>query len=584
MNNFSNYYEILEKHSPIPVNLPKIYFLGDTGAGKTTIIRTILGTDELNFPTTRQTRTTVATTEYVISKNLPFKATFIFKAEEQIRGYINEIIQEATYKAYKEKQKRKEQVAKYLKQTNDQSFRLYYILSDHALLKIADKIIHLFPEIDDKIEKLRIEFPDDKDEIETFIDLALGDLENINQIGQEIFVQIQETVNESCNGYDLCSNVHHYQFSYEREIFIKKCKAFLASEKNSISPVIDYARIQGFLLADWINEETEIVLIDGQGIGHDTREASQLSPRHYDHFYKSDAVILVEESKKPFIASGKSALRSIFERGYGEKLLIIFSKLDEVRLYDIDNPSREDNIDEVNASLENVLSALKSENVEINISDENLFYLSGVNAPQLEDDTVNQIISIVHKANELSSFKAIFITPEYDFEMLSAYLRESTKQFIQLYETLLAKQHWQTVKAFNRRMSWGIDGFRMFAPIADFEEKINDEVKGFIAHPKGWSKEITEKLKLESMNQIKQEFNQLIITFAREIIINAPTPDWQEALSYYGAGSTFVRRSKIEKILKHSVPTDIATDNATIFKNKMKEIVVNAIENCERKA
>ena len=84
MNNFSDYYEILEKHSPIPVNLPKIYFLGDTGAGKTTIIRKILGTDELNFPTTRQTRTTVATTEYVISKNLPFKATFIFKAGEQI--------------------------------------------------------------------------------------------------------------------------------------------------------------------------------------------------------------------------------------------------------------------------------------------------------------------------------------------------------------------------------------------------------------------------------------------------------------------------------------------------------------------
>lgn len=584
MNDFSKYYEILDEHSPVPVNMPKIYFLGDTGAGKTTIIRKLLGTDGFNFPTTRQTRTTVAITEYVISKNLPFKATFIFKTEEQIKGYIKEIVQEAAYKAYKEKQNRKEKVAKYLRQTNDQSFRLYYIVSDHALLEIAEQIIGMFPKIDDKIGQLRLEFPDDTDEIETFIDLALDDLKNIDQIAQKVFTQVQEIVTEFCDGYDLCSNIRYYQFSEEKQKFITRCKTLLASEKNSISPVIDYARIQGFLLADWINEETEVILIDGQGIGHDTREASQLSPRHYDHFYKSDAIILVEESKKPFIASGKSALKSIFERGYGEKLLIIFSKLDEVKLYDIDDPSREDRIDEVNDSLENVISALKGERVEINLDNDNLFYLSGVNEPQLDEDTLNQILSIMKKSNELSSFKAIFITPEYDFEMLSAYLRESTKQFIKLYETLLSRQHWQTVKAFNRRMTWGVDGFRMFAPIADFEEKINDEVKEFITHPKGWTKEITEKLKIESINQIKREFNQLILTFAREIIINSPNTDWQESLSFYGAGSTFVRRSKIEKILKNSVPSDIATDNATIFKSKIKEIVVKAIENSERSA
>ncbi len=99
MNNYSKHEKILEKILPVPVNLPKIYFLGDTGAGKTTIIRKILGTDKFNFPTTRQTRTTVAITEYIISCSLPFKATFIFKSEEQITGYIREILQEATYKA-----------------------------------------------------------------------------------------------------------------------------------------------------------------------------------------------------------------------------------------------------------------------------------------------------------------------------------------------------------------------------------------------------------------------------------------------------------------------------------------------------
>ena len=71
MSKFDEIQKILNRESPIPINFHKIYLLGDTGAGKTTIIRKILDTDESNFPTTRQTRTTVATTEYVIGRSLP---------------------------------------------------------------------------------------------------------------------------------------------------------------------------------------------------------------------------------------------------------------------------------------------------------------------------------------------------------------------------------------------------------------------------------------------------------------------------------------------------------------------------------
>ena len=60
MNNSLKYHQMLKELSPIPINMPRIYLLGDTGTGKTTIVRKILGTDSFNFPTTRQTRTTVA--------------------------------------------------------------------------------------------------------------------------------------------------------------------------------------------------------------------------------------------------------------------------------------------------------------------------------------------------------------------------------------------------------------------------------------------------------------------------------------------------------------------------------------------
>ena len=102
MNRYEMINSMVNELSPIPENIPKIYFLGDTGTGKTTIIRKILGTDEYNFPTTRQRRTTVATTEYVLSKNLPYKATIIIKTENEISGYINEILQEGAFKLLNE--------------------------------------------------------------------------------------------------------------------------------------------------------------------------------------------------------------------------------------------------------------------------------------------------------------------------------------------------------------------------------------------------------------------------------------------------------------------------------------------------
>ena len=61
-----------------------------------------------------------------------------------------------------------------------------------------------------------------------------------------------------------------------------------------------------------------------------------------------------------------------------------------------------------------------------------------------------------------------------------------------------------------------IDSFRMFTPITDFEEKITNEVKLFLSNPKSWSKNVTNKLKTDSINQIKREFNKQIINFARE--------------------------------------------------------------------
>ncbi len=65
MSRFEDIQTKLENLSPIPVNMPKLYLLGDTGAGKTTIVRNIIGTNAYKFPSVLQKRCTVAVTEYM---------------------------------------------------------------------------------------------------------------------------------------------------------------------------------------------------------------------------------------------------------------------------------------------------------------------------------------------------------------------------------------------------------------------------------------------------------------------------------------------------------------------------------------
>jgi hypothetical protein len=165
--------------------------------------------------------------------------------------------------------------------------------------------------------------------------------------------------------------------------------------------------------------------------------------------------------------------------------------------------------------------------------------------------------------------------------MLSAFLIESTKRFNDLYRDMLSAQHWKTVEAFNRRMDMGIDGFRMFTPITDFEEKLNDEIEIFIAKPIGWKQEVSDTLKKESLNSIRRQFNKLVIDFARHTIIKIPHPEWNAAYCYSGRGSTSLRKADIEAILKRSVPPFATSERVKDFKDKVKWLLEIAISNSE---
>ncbi|MCF5856037.1 hypothetical protein K3H44_12195 [Aeromonas veronii] len=586
MSRFEEIQKRLDELSPIPINMPKLYLLGDTGAGKTTIVRRILGTDKLKFPSVQQKRTTVAVTEYVLSKDLPYRATYLFKSRQLIANLVAEILEIAIENAYSHFRKdtiSKDGVTEDLEETPDERFRLRYILTLDQREELAVEIIEFMPALDATVKKLTAELQSCDEELGVVVALALDNHKDvINALNAEILRLIEVKVAEVCNGHRLYSDPEFYQHSSnDLNAFVDGAKLLLSSTKDSISPVVEYARLQGNLLAPWLPSDVELVLIDGEGIGHDTREASRLSPRHLDYFHFADAIGLVEECKKPFASGGKSAIEGIVRNGYAEKFHLIFTKLDEVEVGENEEPSREDQIRAVRKGLTNVKHALKDDGAELDIGADRFYYLAHMNSATMDSDSVSDVARLLASINaKFSEAKPQFVQPIYDYEMLSSYLSKSADSFLSKWNIILHAKHWQTIKAFNRRMCWEEDGFRDMEPIADFHAEVTRELEYFISHPSSWVEAATPSMQERSIANVKQEFSKHLLTFARVVILKTHSPHWGTAMSLSGMGSTTLRMNQIQRILEEVLP-EHRKPTAIKMKDSIKQLLASAVAACE---
>ena len=582
MSRFEEIQKRLDEFSPIPVNMPKLYLLGDTGAGKTTIVRRILGTDKLKFPSVQQKRTTVAVTEYVLSKDLPYRATYLFKSQQLIANLVGEILEIAIENACSHFRKgtiSKDAVTENLEETPDERFRLRYILTQEQREDVAEEIIRLMPVLDATVKKLTADLQSSDDEMGVVVDLALEHHKDvIGALNTEIRRLIEAKVAEVCDGHRLYSDPEFYQHSSnDLTAFVDRAKLLLSSAKDSISPVVEYARLQGNLLASWLPPGVELVLIDGEGIGHDTREASRLSPRHLDYFHFADAIGLVEECKKPFASGGKSAIEGVVRNGYAEKFHLIFTKLDEVEVGEDRETGRDDQIRAVKKGLTNVKHALKDDGAELDIGADRFYYLARMNSASIDSDSVSEVGRLLATINaKFAEAKPQFVAPIYDYEMLSSYLSKLADSFLAKWNSMLYAKHWQTVKAFNRRMCWEWDGFRDMEPIADFHAEVTRELEYFISHPASWVEAATPSMQERSIANVKQEFSKQLLAFARAVILKTFSPHWDTAMSLSGMGSTTRRMNKIQRILEEVLP-DHRQPAAIKMKDSIKKLLVSAV-------
>ncbi len=368
----------------------KVQLVGTTGAGKTTVVRQLLGTDpsKERFPSTSAAKTTVSDLEIIVGGD-GFSAAVSFISREQARHYILECIC-ASVSAHLEGNQPSEISRRFMEHA-EQKFRLSYVLgsANPPKANAGDSMLDDEDDEDDEDEEAdeadSIEVTNEERELfaqtirgflqqisvlaadsyESFIEAASDFGIDLNRVTPQERNVLQDLVEEELQRneafHELADQVleeveSRFDFitsgelvrsrdgwpilwtikSDDRREFIRAVNRFSSNYAPNfgrlLTPLVEGIRVKGPFVPKWSDGKSpKIVLLDGQGIGHTADSTSSISTSVTKRFQISDAIVLVDNAAQPMQAAPLSVLRTLVASGHESKLILAFTHFDEVK-------------------------------------------------------------------------------------------------------------------------------------------------------------------------------------------------------------------------------------------------------------
>jgi len=395
-------YEALREASvPLPTadqGFRKLLLLGTTGAGKTTVVRQLLGTDPLTerFPSTSTAKTTVADTELISADEDTYRAVVTFVPRDQVIDYLTENVSAAALAAFRERSDA--EIARLLLDHVSQRFRFSYVLGreatasdddvaeDDDLIETDELDTDDYPAIDlaetnrvvtDAVAQVKavvaryaadvvgdlVESEDDErvlaEIIEENLDSDLRQSDEFHQVVDALVDEIEKRFSTLETG-ELKRTRQGWPMlwswaSDDRAAFVKVVTLFSSNYAKLfgrlLTPLVNGIRVSGPFQPDWSSEPVRLVLIDGEGLGHTPKSVAALSTHVATQLQTVDAVLLVDNAAQPMQAAPVAAMKAIAVSGNASKLHIVFTHFDQVQ---------GDNLPTFSAREEHVLASAES--------------------------------------------------------------------------------------------------------------------------------------------------------------------------------------------------------------------------------
>lgn len=493
---------IMDRLLPLPTiedGYARVALVGVPGAGKTTLIRQLMGTHpkKERYPSTSVNRTTTFPTEIVLMDGF-YKAVATLMTERETEFEIQETVAAALIEAVSGKEK--EALLTFLEKS-DMRFRLKYILGD------IEQQIETDPYADDVQEDDLLNdvdsLPQEKQKHRQFVldclkrimeiarqhrekkeeELQTGAMTAMSEEDKTALLDlIQEEAIDSDEFRSLVSDildVIRTKFNYiendakygsfeksttgwpkawsfeapntvdGRAIFLKAVRLFSGIATQSwgylLTPLVTKMRITGAFKPTWSkNNAARLVLIDTEGLGHKANANANALPEQMLRLFNSvDVILLVDSAQNSMthFAAGK-ALETIAHTGHTKKLSVVFTHMDAVKGDGF--ASLQAKSDHVFAGLKNVIENQIADNISKEASrhilehlKKSVFFVGKIDLlePKPAIPELQRLQEYLAKAQP-PHFKPVAF-PEYNFDRLGFAIQDAAKAFHQQWQGYL---------------------------------------------------------------------------------------------------------------------------------------------------
>lgn len=366
----------------------QVLLLGTTGAGKTSLLRQLIGShpDNDRFPSTSASRTTISDIEVIALDGAEFGAVVTFFPEAAVHTNIHECVADACAALWDTLPDDK--LAERLLTHRDLRFRLGYIIGSWKQSSPA-------PAADDAWD---YDAPDDSAPVrdpeadgalptqaenaamQSFLDACLAriralageaknqllstlevDLQTVSGPEKEAAQDLFEDFVQSLPDFDdlvndimdevrqrferigpgeLRTHANGWPLSWtftgtDRTAFIRAVRRFSSNYAPAfgtlLTPLVDGIRIRGPFFPAFTDRRAPLVLLDGEGLGHVGDAAAGLASRIARRFADVDVILLVDSAKSPMLEAPASVLRAVAASGYQKKLAFAFTHFDLIK-------------------------------------------------------------------------------------------------------------------------------------------------------------------------------------------------------------------------------------------------------------
>ena len=389
-----------------PAGYRRVLFLGTTGAGKTTLVRQLIGTnpEKERFPSTATARTTIHDTEIVLAKG-DWRAVVTFASRNEVREYLSECVSDAVLAGARGADDA--EVLRRLLNHANQRFRFSYVLGNGPKVAVSNSDFDdgdfelegeedLLSEVDRSVDVTRtvdllaetvatlhglasrhrdgiraeLEVRGDEDErvaeelFEEELDNLLRDDEDFHQVADALMEEIEKRfellppgkVQKTRQGWPLAWS-GKWPFEKRTE-FLSAISRFSSNYAplfgRLLTPLVNGVRVAGPFSPTWNGSTVpELILLDGEGLGHTPKSSSAVPTAVSRRIEAADAVLLVDNAAQPMQAAPLAAIREVVATGNARKLIIAFTHFDQVKGDNLPTPSAK--AQHVLASAETVL-------------------------------------------------------------------------------------------------------------------------------------------------------------------------------------------------------------------------------------